>query len=184
MVCSTVSGASDHPGQPGETHRGYRWGQVPHTAPTMALANAIHLEGTATPLRRIWIPKRGSRSKAPTGHSNPNGQGTANASAPSLGTRMGSQAVTAHLWLSPRTLLPGCHRSHLYRIGFRPQYALKLDIAKCFDRIGHTALLAKMQAPPGIRRQLKAWLKAGILEDGHLSPTTAGTPQGGSFHRS
>ena len=33
---------------------------------------------------------------------------------------------------------------------------------------------------PSIRRQLKAWLKAGILEDGHFSPTTAGTPQGGS----
>ena len=42
------------------------------------------------------------------------------------------------------------------------------------------ALLAKMQASPLIRRQLKAWLKAGILEDDHLSPTTAGTPQGGS----
>jgi RNA-directed DNA polymerase len=40
--------------------------------------------------------------------------------------------------------------------------------------------LAKVQAPPRIRRQLQAWLKAGILEDDHLSPTTAGTPQGGS----
>jgi RNA-directed DNA polymerase len=40
--------------------------------------------------------------------------------------------------------------------------------------------LAKVQAPPLIRRQLKAWLKAGILEGNHFSPTTAGTPQGGS----
>jgi RNA-directed DNA polymerase len=65
-------------------------------------------------------------------------------------------------------------------IRFRPQYALKLDIAKCFDRIDHEALLAKVQAPPLIRRQLQAWLKAGTLEDDHLSRTTAGTPQGGS----
>ena len=36
MVCTTVSGASHHPGQPGETHRGHRWGQVPHPAATMA----------------------------------------------------------------------------------------------------------------------------------------------------
>jgi RNA-directed DNA polymerase len=63
---------------------------------------------------------------------------------------------------------------------FRPQYALKIDIATCFDRIDHQALVAKVQAPRVIRRQLKAWLKAGILEEGHLSPTTAGTPQGGS----
>ena len=40
--------------------------------------------------------------------------------------------------------------------------------------------MAKVQAAPRIRRQLKAWLKAGIFDDGHLSPTTAGTPQGGS----
>jgi len=55
------------------------------------------------------------------------------------------------------------------------------DIQKCFDRIDHGALLAKTQTSPAIRRQLKAWLKAGILEDNHLSPTTAGTPQGGSI---
>ncbi|MDH3603209.1 MAG: reverse transcriptase domain-containing protein [Candidatus Tectomicrobia bacterium] len=65
-------------------------------------------------------------------------------------------------------------------IRYRPQFALKLDIAKCFDRFNHPALLAKVQAPPVIRRQLKAWLQAGILEDDHFSPTTAGTPQGGS----
>jgi RNA-directed DNA polymerase len=62
---------------------------------------------------------------------------------------------------------------------YRPQYALKIDIATCFDRIDHQALLAQVQAPPLIRRQLKAWLQAGIREDDHLRPTTAGTPQGG-----
>jgi RNA-directed DNA polymerase len=41
--------------------------------------------------------------------------------------------------------------------------------------------LAKTQACPVIRRQLKAWLKAGIMVDDRLSPTTAGTPQGGSI---
>jgi RNA-directed DNA polymerase len=48
--------------------------------------------------------------------------------------------------------------------------ALKLDIAKCFDKIDHQALLAKAQAPPMIRRQLKAWLKAGILERSYWIP--------------
>jgi RNA-directed DNA polymerase len=89
--------------------------------------------------------------------------------------------------LSPHTygFRPGrsCHDAIgaiFTAIRYRPQYALKIDIAKCFDRIEHQALLAKAQAPPMIRRQLKAWLKAGILEDGVLSPTPAGTPQGGS----
>jgi RNA-directed DNA polymerase len=48
------------------------------------------------------------------------------------------------------------------------------------DRICHDALLAKIQTTPVIRRQLKAWLKAGIMEENHLFPTEAGTPQGGS----
>jgi len=57
---------------------------------------------------------------------------------------------------------------------------LKVDMAKCFDRIDHQALLANLPAPPGIRRQVRAWLRSGIMEDDVCSPTTAGTPQGGS----
>ncbi len=145
------------------------------------LANTLHLDGTATALRRIWIPKRGSTTeKRPLG-------------IPTQADRARQTVVRQALepeWeakLSPHTygFRPGrsCHDAIgaiFTAIRFRPQHALKLDIAKCFDRIDHQALLAKVQAPPRIRRQLKAWLKAGILEDGHLSPTSAGTPQGGS----
>jgi RNA-directed DNA polymerase len=145
------------------------------------LANEIPLDGTATALRRIWIPTRGSRTeKRPLG-------------LPTQ-TDRARQTVVRQAWepewdakRSPHTsgFRPG--RSGHEAIGaiftairFRPHYALKIDIAKCFDRIDHQALLAKVQAPPSMRRQLKAWLQAGILEDDHLNPTTAGTPQGGS----
>ena len=67
-----------------------------------------------------------------------------------------------------------------HRIKFRPQHLLKVDIAKCFDRIDRSALLAKLQAPPGIRRQVRAWLRSGIMETDTFTPTTAGTPQGGT----
>jgi hypothetical protein len=66
-------------------------------------------------------------------------------------------------------------------ITFRPQYALKVDIAKGVDRLCHDALLVKTPAAPVIRRQLNAWRKAGIMEENRLFPTTAGTPQGGSI---
>jgi len=62
----------------------------------------------------------------------------------------------------------------------RPQYRLNVDIAKCFDRIDHQARLAKLPAPPGIRRHVRAWLRSGIMEEDTYTPTTAGTPQGGS----
>src|SRR5919202_5754828 len=141
------------------------------------LANELHLDGTATALRRIWIPKRGSRTeKRPLG-------------IPTQMDRARQTVVRQALepeWeakLSPHTygFRPGrsCHDAIgaiFTAIRFRPQYVLKVDIAKCFDRINHDALLAKTQASPAIRRQLKAWLKAGVLEDGHFAPTTAGTP--------
>src|SRR4030095_15922997 len=141
------------------------------------LATALQLDGNATALRRIWIPKRGSTTeKRPLG-------------IPTQADRARQTLVRQDLepaWeakLSPHTygFRPGrsCHDAIgaiFTAIRYRPQYALKLDIATCFDRIAHQALLAKAQPPPVIRRQLKAWLKAGILEEDVLSPTTAGTP--------
>jgi len=62
----------------------------------------------------------------------------------------------------------------------RPPYALKVDIAPGFDRICHDARWANTPAAPVIRRPLKAWLNAGIMEDHPRFPTRAGTPQGGS----
>jgi RNA-directed DNA polymerase len=60
-----------------------------------------------------------------------------------------------------------------------PKYVLDADIAKCFDHINHEALLAKLGTFPELRRVIKAWLQAGIVDDGELFPTSEGTPQGG-----
>jgi RNA-directed DNA polymerase len=59
------------------------------------------------------------------------------------------------------------------------KYVLDADIAKCFDRINHEALLRKLNTSPTIRRQVRAWLKAGVMDGGQLFPTSEGTPQGG-----
>lgn len=56
---------------------------------------------------------------------------------------------------------------------------LDADIAKCFDRINHEALLEKLNTPPTIRRQVRAWLKAGVMDIMQYFETSEGTPQGG-----
>jgi RNA-directed DNA polymerase len=56
---------------------------------------------------------------------------------------------------------------------------LDADIAKCFDHINHEALLRKINTFPTIRRQIRAWLKAGVMDNKQLFPTSEGTPQGG-----
>jgi RNA-directed DNA polymerase len=54
-------------------------------------------------------------------------------------------------------------------------------VAESFDRIDHEALLAKVNAAPAVARQLRAWLKAGILDGEALFPSEQGTPQGGAI---
>jgi len=56
---------------------------------------------------------------------------------------------------------------------------LDADISKCFDRIDHEALLKKLNTSPTIRRQIRAWLKAGVMDGKQLFETSEGTPQGG-----
>src|SRR5258708_38899739 len=47
-----------------------------------------------------------------------------------------------------------------------------------FDRINHQALLDKLMTTPTVRRIIKAWLKAGVMEGETLFPTEEGAPQG------
>lgn len=64
-------------------------------------------------------------------------------------------------------------------ISSKSKYVLDADIAKCFDRINHQALLEKLNTFPKLRRQVKAWLKSGVMDSNTLFPTSEGTPQGG-----
>jgi len=59
---------------------------------------------------------------------------------------------------------------------------LDVDIKKFFDSIDHAKLrefLARRVTDGIVRRLIDKWLKAGILEDGQLSFSETGTPQGG-----
>ena len=55
------------------------------------------------------------------------------------------------------------------------------DIAGFFDAVSHEWLMHFVEHRVGDRRILRLigkWLKAGVMEDGKLVPTEAGTPQG------
>ena len=62
---------------------------------------------------------------------------------------------------------------------FLPKYILDADIAKCFDRIDQQALLGKLSTFAVMRRAIKGWLAAGILDEGKLFPSKEGVQQGG-----
>lgn len=55
-------------------------------------------------------------------------------------------------------------------------WVLEADIRGCFDHINHDWLVRHVPTDKAI---LRKWLKAGVIHQGHFSPTDEGTPQGG-----
>ena len=64
--------------------------------------------------------------------------------------------------------------------GYR--WVVDLDLEKFFDRVNHDKLMAKIAEQVSDKRLLKlirAFLRAGVMEGGLVSPVDEGTPQGG-----
>lgn len=144
------------------------------------LAATLTLTADARPTRRVWIPKPGNvTEQRPLG-------------IPVMRNR--AEQALAKLALEPEWEAHFEPNSYGFRPGrsahdaiaaifntirYKPKYVLDADIAKCFDRINHAALLHKLHTFARLRRAIKAWLTAGVLENGAFHPTPAGTPQGG-----
>jgi RNA-directed DNA polymerase len=79
----------------------------------------------------------------------------------------------------------GCHLAvervlQLHQQGYK--FVLDADIKGFFDNIPHAVIMAGLAAEVAdgnILRIVERFLKAGVMEDGALSPTSMGTPQGG-----
>jgi RNA-directed DNA polymerase len=148
-------------------------------AQRLALAARLPIRPTGRAVRRVWIPKPGTPERRPLG-------------IPTLRDRAAQTLVRLALepeWearFEPNTFgfRPG-RSAHdaiemvFTAIGKKPKYVLDADIAACFERIDHAALLAKLRTAPTLRRAIRGWLQAGVVDGAALFPTAAGTPQGG-----
>ncbi|GET36331.1 RNA-directed DNA polymerase (Reverse transcriptase) [Microseira wollei NIES-4236] len=145
----------------------------------LALTGKLKLGSKVSPTRRVWIPKPGTEEKRPLG-------------IPTIKDRALQALVKLALepeWearFEPNAygFRPGrsCHdaiEAIFTSIHLKPKFVLDADIAKCFDRIDHEALLNKLNTFPTIRRQIRAWLKAGVMDNMQYFDTSLGTPQGG-----
>lgn len=158
----------------------------------MALVRKLNLDGKAPKtIRRVWIAKPGKDELRPLG-------------IPTLKDRAKQTYVV--LALSPQWeakfepnsygFRPGrCAQDAMIRIflNLRVQkktkvtegkWALDADIAGCFDNIDHDYLLKQLQTLPQIKKQIHAWLKAGVMtgfqeNKPNVVYENRGTPQGG-----
>src|ERR1017187_3420747 len=134
------------------------------------------------PVRRVEIPK-------------PDGGGVRKLGIPTVLDRFIQQAVMQVL---QRRWNP-TFSQHSY--GFRPRrsahqavaqaqqyiaagygWVIDLDLEKFFDRVNHDKLMGAVAKRVGDKRLLKlirAFLNAGVMENGLVSPSVEGTPQGG-----
>jgi group II intron reverse transcriptase/maturase len=154
------------------------------TTPRMKLdlAKNLNLNGKASLVRRVWIPKPGKTEKRPLG-------------IPTIQDR--AKQALAKLALEPEWEARFEPNSYGSRPGRSSHDAIEAifsnlhqkvdklvfdaDIRKCFDRIDHRALLNKLESFPLMERQIQAWLQAGIMDEHANTPSrsTMGTPQGG-----
>ncbi|WP_162052113.1 reverse transcriptase N-terminal domain-containing protein [Gloeothece verrucosa] len=59
----------------------------------------------------------------------------------------------------------------------QPKYVLDADLSQCFDTITPEKLLAKLNSLPKFRRQIKTWLKSGLIDSAKFFEYPEGTAQ-------
>ena len=145
----------------------------------MELVKHLEMESKSKPVRRVWIPKPGKDEKRPLG-------------IPTIADRAKQALVKMAMepeWearFEPNSygFRPGrsCHDAieAVYgAIRHKNAYVLDADIKGCFDNISHDALLEKLDTTPTMKRVIKGWMKAGVMDGDVFQKVESGTPQGG-----
>ncbi len=148
-----------------------------------ALVDAIHpkrmSERKPQPLRRVWIPKPGKTEQRPLGIPVVFDRACQAVAKQALEPQWEAKFEANSYGFRPGRSAHDAIGAIFNGIRAKSKYVLDADIKGCFDNIDHQALLEKLPTYPAMRRLIKGWLKAGVMEALELSPTKAGTPQGG-----
>jgi RNA-directed DNA polymerase len=143
------------------------------------LIKSLKLTGKSKPTRRVMIPKPGTLEERPLGI--PCMIDRAKQMLVKLALEAEWEAVFETNTYGFRTgrSAHDAIETIFKSIKSKSKYVLDADLLKCFDRINQEKLLDKLNTFPKLYRQIKAWLKSGVVMDGKLFPTDEGTPQGG-----
>jgi RNA-directed DNA polymerase len=143
------------------------------------LVGRLKLTGKAKPTRRVMIPKPGTTETRPLGIPTINDRALQALVKLALEPEWEAKFEPNSYGFRPGRSGHDAIEAIFNNIRYKAKYVLDADIAKCFDRIDHKALLSKIHTYPTLSRQIKTWLKAGYCVGHELFPTNDGTPQGG-----
>jgi group II intron reverse transcriptase/maturase len=147
----------------------------------LKLAEKLTFSNKAKPVQRIWISKPEKTEKRTLG-------------IPTIEDR--AKQALLKLALEPQwearfephsygcRSVRSCHdaiKAIYNSLTTTEKWVLDADIAGCFDNINHQQLLDKVDTTPTFRKQIKAWLKAGVIDWTNppevYQKTTQATPQ-------
>ncbi len=148
-------------------------------AARLKLVSNLRLGSKVSPTRRVWIPKPGTEEKRPLGIPTMKDRALQALVKLALEPEWEARFEPNSFGFRPGRSCQDAIEAIFSAIRLKPKYVLDADIAKCFDRIDHEALLKKLNTFPTIRRQVRAWLKVGVMDNKQWFPTSEGTPQGG-----
>lgn len=147
----------------------------------LALVTSLKPTGKAKPTRRVWIPKPGKNEKRPLGIPTMRDRALQTLLLQAMEPEWEARFEENSYGFRPGRSTHDAIKAIRNAIRYKPKFVLDADIAQCFDRIDHTALLRKINTFPIIRRQIRAWLTSGVIDDKQFFRTTEGTPQSGSI---
>ena len=147
----------------------------------LKLAEDLKLGEKSKPIRRVWIPKPGKKEKRPLGIPVMRDRAVQALAKAALEPEWEAKFEPNSYGFRPGRSAHDAIGSIFNYIRSKPKYVLDTDISKCFDRINHHKLLTKIDTFPKMRKQIKAWLKAEIVDyvKHERNPNQQGTPQGG-----
>ena len=145
----------------------------------LKLIGKLKLGTKVKPTRRVWIPKPGSKEERPLGIPTMHDRALQALTKLALEPEWEAKFEENSFGFRPGRSAHDAIQAIFLGIRSKSKFVLDADISKCFDRINHRKLLEKLNTFPTLRKQIRAWLKAGVVDGNKLFPTSVGVPQGG-----
>jgi RNA-directed DNA polymerase len=127
------------------------------------LANRLMLNGKSSPIRRIYISKADG-SQRPVGILTIEDRAKQMLAYLALCPQWEAQFEASNYEFRPGRSVLDVTEDIFLGIAKKPKWVLETKISKCLDQINHQYLLNKCNTFPEMRKQIRVWLKAGILD--------------------